>query len=695
MAVLVFTVLCLGVGLPFAVLFSGDEEPRWASLAVEGVLLGLGWYLALGMVVARLGLLGRAEILVPSVVLAAAAWSGAVPIIRRWPRPRPTWFGGAVAGLFVIGAFLRRDAFYFLFQTADFGEYVNRANILAAGGPFHDWFLHLFSVTLGLSNVAFGPAGTVAIVPFLGLLVVAGVAATGQRLGFGRVVLAATVVVVALEPIAVWFSRFPASETLYAVLLVAFVHFSVLAVQRGRPGEVAVAAAFAGLMMITRANAVLLGPVLLVVLGVCAVLLRRPALRVLTAVVGASALTLYAGFVYNSRNSAAYFVDAQLEAFVPGRLFALVDSLYRPGEALVGLVVIGLGMVAAVGGAFVVNRFFGPSAEGRLAGATRLAVLPALALGLVAALFVAFLPVGLADAMPRYGWPFLGLVAVGALAVVIGVSRRPDDAGRVVGVLAVVIGGSFALLFAHRLPEAHAAPYHLYWDRYLFSEVFPAMALMGLWGVAAVAGAYHRFVHGRVPTPLVAAVLAVVLVGTGAQAQQRLGLQREQVLFDRAYAQFEELDELAAPAALPVIYSGVAGEDLPDGWLHTNTYRVFALPLQQSFGRYVLNIAGVHPFAPDPRPSEADVARMLRTSGTTEAILIEASAPPAPGDETELATRAAPTVERRRLGSMTMEIPLLPRRLDPSDEAWRELAMDLDVWLVELAPATEPAAAGR
>lgn len=691
--VALFSLLCLGVGLPVAVLLARRERPQWAAVVAEGLFLGLAWYLVAGLVLARLGLLGRLAILVPTVAAAGFGWYRALPVLARWPRPQPTWLAGGLVTVVAAGAFLRRDAFYFMFQTADFGEYVNRANILAAGGPFHDWFLHLFSVALGLSNVALGPAGTVDIVPFFGLLVVVGIAALGQRLGFAPVVVVGVLVALVVEPVAVWFSRFPASETLYAALLVAFVHFFVLAIRRGGRADVAVPAMFAGLMMVTRANAVLVAPVLVVVLGVCSVVLTRPMLRRSAVVVVASILALFGGFIYNARNSAAYFVDYQLEAFTPGRLFSLIDTLDRPLEAAAALVVLSAALVALVVLALGVNRLVGPSSTWAPTRWARVAVLPGLALTMALAVPVAFRPLGLIDALPRYGWFFLALVALGVPGVLVAVSRRSEDPGRVVAaVLAVVVGGAFVLLFARRLPEAHDAPYHLYWDRYLFSEVFPAMALVGLWGGAALVGGFRWLARRRAGVPMAAVLGTVILVAAGFQVGQRLGLQREGVLFDQAYGQFQALDQLVGPAGVPVIYAGLASEDLPEGWLHTNTYRVFALPLQQSFGRAVLNIDGVEPFAPDPRPSDAEVAAMLRRSGAGEAVLVAASGGTGDGGG-GMATQSAPALRRQRLGSLTMEIPLLPRRLDPAEEAWRDLTMDLDVWRVFL-PAGRSRAPG-
>ncbi len=67
---------------------------------------------------------------------------------------------------------LRTDPIYFIYQTADFGEYVNRANRIAAGGPFGEWFLDLFPATLSVPSLIFGSIHTVDAMPLLGLLVV-------------------------------------------------------------------------------------------------------------------------------------------------------------------------------------------------------------------------------------------------------------------------------------------------------------------------------------------------------------------------------------------------------------------------------------------------------------------------------------------------------------------------------------------
>ena len=302
-ATLCFAVLCLVPGAPLALLMRPRTGVvRMGELLVEGLLLGLGWWLVLGLVLAQVASLSTLALVLPTVAVAAAALYLAQRrgTLDRLAWPRPTWLGTAVVGIVLVGLWIRRDPFYLLYQTTDMSEYIRAGNAMAAGGDFSGWFVRLFQVPLALSSFVFGRDSTVAVLPFLGVLVPVTAASIVARLGFTPVVAVAVLALGIVDPVAVWFSRFPASETLYAVLLLGLVLFTVLAVRRRQLPEAVVAGAFAGLLMLTRGNAVLLVPVLVVAAGLCAVLVPRKQFHVVLASVLAAEVFLYAAFVYNT-----------------------------------------------------------------------------------------------------------------------------------------------------------------------------------------------------------------------------------------------------------------------------------------------------------------------------------------------------------------------------------------------------------
>ena len=663
-ATLLFAAACLAPGLPWALVLrrrTGDGDVRWGEAAVEGLVLGLAWWLVLGLVVATFGDLGWVVLLVPTAVVAGAGLALARPLPRR--RPAFTWLHPATGLVLAFALVLRRDPFYMLYQTSDMGEYIRAGNALAEGGGFSGWFVRLFQVPIALSSFAFGPDDAVAVVPFLGLLVAVVAASLASRLT-RPVVGLAVLALLAVDPVAVWFSRFPASETLYAALLLGMLLFLFLAVQRGRLPEAVVAGGLAGLLLLTRGNALILAPLVLVALPLCALLLPPRPYRVVTVFGLAATAALYAGFVYDSVTQKAYFVGDQLVAFVPARLFPYVDSLDRPVEATVWAVVVAVAALAWAAGGLVLNRTLGPQSGRRLP--LRPWLLPAVAVLIAAALLV--LPTGvLVDSLSRLGVVLLVLALAGTVVAVESAGRLAP-AARVVVVLCVLIAGAFAAFQADRLGVARQAPYHLYWDRYLFSEVVPALVVLGAFAVDA-----GRRLLARVPAPAVAVVLAVVGVAGGAQALAAGAPAREHELFDGAYGQLDALEELMPDPSLPVVYSGLPTPELPDGWFPeftANTYRVVATPLEETFDRPVLNRLPA-PSSEDPVLGEAAVNALLAEAGVDRAYLVQVVRPGAP----ELGTP---------VGTVTLRIPVLDRQPDPDDERWRIFELPVEVREVSL-----------
>lgn len=664
---LLFAAATLAPGLPAALALRGrGAEGRWGEVLVEGLVLGAVWWLTLGLVVATVDDLRALPLVVLTLVFAAAtgglAWRRGIAL----PRPAPTAVGVAVAGVLLIAAWLRRDPFYLLYQTSDMSEYIRAGNALADGGGFSGWFVRLFQVPLALSSMLLGRDDTVAVVPFIGLLVAVFAGSLGARLA--RPVVGLVVLVVAtVDPVAVWFSRFPASETLYAALLLGIVVLLLAALQRGDHASAVVAGAACGLLIVTRGNGVLVAPLLLVTLPVCALLVPPGAQRLLTSFTLAAVASLFAGFVYDSATQNAYFVE-QLSYVTPARLLPWVDSLHRPVEAVLwGLGVAAVTLAVAAASLRLNHRVVRAAGDDATGPPVTRAVLPVLAVGAAVVLLVA-LPAGvLANSLARFGPATLAAAAAGLAVAVVGGTALPGPVRPVV-VLAVLVGGGFALFQAARLEDAAYAPYHLYWERYLFSEVLPAMAILGALGVdaalRALKGVDRRVVAG----------VGVAALGVGAGVSLRMGAEaRERRLFDRAYEQVAALDEVLEDRDLPIVYSGLAPEQLPPAWFTWNTYRVLATPLEESFGRELLvSIPAAN--APDPVLSDPEVDRVLARARVSRAYLLRVRPPGAD----------APAGEGRRVGTVRVRIPVYDRQPDPDDEQWRVFELVVDVSEVTL-----------
>ena len=126
--------------------------------------------------------------------------------------------------------------------------------------------------------------------------------------------------------------------------------------------------------------------------------------------------------------------------------------------------------------------------------------------------------------------------------------------------------------------------------------------------------------------------------------------------------------DLTDDPVLPVVYSGIPTEQLPNGWFPeftSNTYRVVATPLQETFDRRVLNQLAV-PSAEDPVLDEASVLALLRSNGGEDAYLVQVLRP----DALSIG---------QRVGTVSLRIPVLDRQPDPADEKWRIFDLVLEV----------------
>ena len=644
LSALVLGALVLAPGIPLALVVGRGE--RWSAVGAEALVLGLSWWLLLGLTFSHLGWFDRWQVLLPTAVLVALLAVPAWRAARTVARPSPTWFSAFLAVTTVLALVLRREPFYFLYQIGDFGEYVNRANAVADGGGFIGWFTQGFTVALALTHHALGENGTVELMPFLGTVLVLLSVEVADQLRASPWARAVVAVILTVGVVPVWFGRFPASETLYAVLQVGVVLVVAAAVRRGSHPMAVAGGAVCGLLLVTRGNGILLGPIVILFVLISALVVERRTLQVQCTFLASALVSLGFAFAFNARFSHPYFIAEQLPKFVPDPIFRHLEGMgglrfAAPRFALLFAVTAGL-----VVGVRALHARVGPSRQGRVLRILRRGVLPACVAAGVLALFTALDGAGLTDALARYDPVVELLGAVGAGVAMWRFADRFDDVERSAAALTILTGLAFALLYAERLPRPRYAPYFLYWDRYLFSELFPLMVIAAVWAVWLLE-------RSRVPGP----AIGVAALGLGALLHADAAVVREQTFMADAYEQLDAVDRLAEDDELLLLFAGVRPEEMPLALCHPNTHRLVASPLASTFGRRFLNL-GLAPYAPDPLPSDADLLAAMERADREEAYLVQVAV----GDEPAPAL-ASSALDITPIGSTPLLVPLLDRPL--------------------------------
>lgn len=669
---LVLVLLALIPGLPLALLFHRRATVSWPVLLVEAGSIGLLWYLLVGLGAARLDRFDPAVIMGFTLLVAAGLGYVAARSLPRCELPRPSLAALLVLAVLVLAVYLRREAIYFIYEIDDMGEYVNRANRLAQGRELIQSFPHGFTVMLGLSRLALGPAHTVAVVPVLGCLFVALVPAITRALGMHAwtTVLATTLTAVHVVP--VWFSRLPASEALYAPLLLAGVYWLTTALAGGGSAPRAVVAGcFLGVLMLVRGTALLLLPILAAWLCVVAVSVDRRSFRICAWVTGGAMAGLVLGYAYNVEFVRAYFVHRQLIKFAGP---AVVDSLARLGwlEASVSL---GAAAALGLGGLLLAARALNSRVWPR--GSPQLVLVGVI--GAALALVLRFPIGGLAEASRHFGPLLLGLAAVGVVALLWDPGAAPV---RATMLLAMAMLAPFAALFAWQFHEPLAHPVFLYYDRYLFSEVFPALLLLMMNGAHALEVAARRLgtwrLVRRVAWP---AAFAGLVLGVADLLRPTLAATSD-VMYKGAYQQIEGLDRITRiKGNAPLAFSGY---DAPvAGWIFPNTYRAFAVPLFRTFDRQLLNNVR-DPFAPDPVLTPRQLRSLLREQGIRHAYLIVATDSRLAHDREFLDDRH---VRRELLGAASMTVPILRREVGHRVSNFAHQRLDFQVYWIDASQA--------
>lgn len=660
-------------GIPAALLVDRKRPIHIAQTFVLGEFLGLGVVLLVVLALVHLGIYTISTFAVTLVVASAVLWVGPLRTSPRVRPPKVTAAGGIMAVIIGGAVLLRTDPIYFIYHTADFGEYVNRANRIAAGGPFGEWFLDLFPATLSVPSLIFGSIHTVDVMPLLGLLLVIGIAGISHRAGYSPWLTVAVAFIAAFHIVPVWYSEFPASEMLSAVLLVGMLLVLTTALAEGSSAGAVAAGTFGFFLAIARANAVLLAPVVILASVAAIVLLNERAQKTTTTFIAAFFLASVAGFFYDLTFNFPYFAEYQLGLFLPTQVVSFVGSLRNPLATVVFAVVAG----AAVWALIAVARWIG--------GRERLArgLSTAGPLVLLGALFVF---IGRRAATGAYASPGGKIMILGALVVlltitgiIVGAFANPGahPERHVVYWIATVAIIAFTALQSVRvdLSANDVAPYYLYWQRYYLSEIFPLALLLSLgaldWLSIRIAGLFESTSGWRRLTPAALAVTAMVIVGAGAVGPNLAVASGS--MFSDAYETIADLDRMTSdPGDAPIIYIGP--EALPEGWFWPNTARLVALPLAETFGRRVVGNEGSR--APDLQPTSEQLVELLDDTGEDQVFVIAHTSTVPDGD-----VLAGAGWEMTEVGTVRLTVERLPwvPTVDPRDQTYVSTTLDLVV----------------
>ena len=666
-ALVVFCVLIL-IGAPVALSLPGPAR-EWTGLAFEAFVVGVVVEMLVAIVLLHAGHYSPWTVLVATVLVVGAATAA----IRRFggPAAARSSRGGLEAALIGLGTLvfvfvalrIRHAPSYFIFQTGDMGGYVNTANILRrTGGPYGTQ-PQGFTLFLRETNLLLGRANTVAGLPALGAGLLLGAVAFARALRLHIVAAIGIAVILLVHPVTVWFSLFPVSEALFAVLLLALLYLLLRTRAKGSTAYAVIAGLVVGSMLLTRGEAVLFAPILTLLLLASAAVDDEPTARVQFQFSMVALVALVAAYAYDVTYAHIYF-RGQLRHLLPhfASRFAERAKLEHFSVALVVAGVVALALVLGLTG--LVRRFARPRLVERPLLFWRWAYGAVVVLALLTLL--TFHLDGLTDTWTRWGAVLLILVVIGGAGVVAQPGRYIDVA---CGWLLLMVIGVFVVLFARRVPHPKVQTYYLYFDRYLFSEVLPAALPLAVIGIQMIVDACTRWAPARVAKVAIAAIVVLVVIGLVPQVHETQRITKYRLL-GHSYDALHRIDELTRSAGTPgaVVYSG--SRTKPKQWFYPNTYRAFALPLRQSFDREVFGIPTAA-LGKDDVYSPATALAVLQANNHPTGYLVKLR---------QARTHLPDDVHTKWLGSVGYVSPLLGQTTHEPAAPWKLAKLRFDVY---------------
>ncbi|HEY4268852.1 MAG TPA: hypothetical protein VGM94_11740 [Galbitalea sp.] len=696
-AVAVTGLIFVVAGLPVAFLVRRRRE-SWAALLTDAAMLGI--------VVVTLAITAGTVFGWWASFVLAAAWLAACVTFRFWAsldglrrpqlRARPAWWI-IVAVVAVVAIAFRLETVEFLPWVGDMGAYVNWANEFVRTGHLSATWPPLLPVFMAIPRWIFGLAGTTAGMSLTGLLLIAGVSRVLWRLGVNRWIVLAIAGALALNVHAIWFSTFPASESLSAPLLLAWINLLVAMIQtRSQRAQLLLCAVvflvFSALGLLRASAGLILVPVAVVAIGSLVFASWRPLAAPIWKFFGATVLGALISFWYGIAVIPAYFVNTQVQAEIPRALFVL---LKRGGALTPGPVSAALVLLAAA--AIVLLAIWLPRTVERAASARSAAAAPPrtatrawrIVLIVLAALVVVELVLlfavgsNVAIIVLRMGvWlPVLSVIAI------VGVARRHTvDAAAAIVVLLGTIVLFFCAFQTFRLGSDRPHAFYLYWDRYLFSEVFPAMSVLAGVGLAVLlrwalkSPSLGRVLRGGRATAVAACVAVVAIVASAVPGAGMLQTMADGTYMSGDYAFTNRLAAEAKAHHGPILWGATTAGPIPT-FFFPNTWMAFAVPLQRSYGISIANVSQANPnFGPDAVISK-QVLHDVVSCGST-ALVFETQNGGSPLDDRLRGTGYVATL----VAHQTSNIQLLGE--PPVHGTWTRARIAVDAWRVSADPAS-------
>ncbi|MCL2463831.1 MAG: hypothetical protein FWF28_02015 [Micrococcales bacterium] len=716
-ATIAFGAVFVILGLPSAAALRSPSDGR-VALTADALQHGLVWLTLAVTAWAWLRGWGFAAVAVLWVVALAVAVRGRgrhVRVRRSHARGEMALgFGWLV--VLVVALLLRLRDENFLPWIGDMGAYVNWANGFAATGHLNATWPPLFPAYLAVASAVFGTAHVGIGLPVLGMVLIVGVARVVHVLGAPRLVVLLAGALLAVQLHAVWFSTFPASESLNAPMFALWLTL-LLRVLRGDSRTrllVGGGTVMAALALLRGDVALTLLPLRVAVIVIAAVRGWRRYLPGLEWCWYAALLAALAGYWYGISKIPLYYVSMQIAALLPARVMGRLTAfgVFRPTAVTAAVLVLGALVVWCIGW-LVVRRLQRGFRDGQRAAIahdggglveitrphTRFSswtwmprgvlVVPAIAwVALVGGLILVNGEV--ARVLDRMGPVFVVGVLAAFLLLAIDVREDLRVAG---GVLSVIL--LFYVTFqGYRLGHPSPHQFYLYWDRYLFSEVLPILVVLTCVAVWLGAERLHVLLRpwcATLPrTGATCTIGIVAMVALVAPQWNSLRLATSETFLDGAYsltAQVAQEVESAAPNT-PVIWVASSSHAVPH-WPFPNTWMGFGKPLESTFGLPVVDIrtSTGGDFAPDVVLNADSLAAAFACTGSDRLVVLEAQS----GDQ---------PAAQRLTGSGYTFTPLLSDEqtistlTQPPNNGWQPAAISVKGWVAERLPAAPDVATG-
>ncbi|MGE0171401.1 MAG: hypothetical protein AB7T49_01390 [Oligoflexales bacterium] len=552
-------------------------------------------------------------------LLAAGLWTY-VLVCRRfkiiWGLPQKYLASiMAFAFLFFVACLFRQGTSNFLYLVGDMGQYVNDANRLVKVHRLGQGFPHMFTAFLALSHMFFGVAGTVNIVPFFGLMAALCLCAIIVRQGFDRKTILFVAVMALLDLLPVWFSKFPASEILYALQVVTFFYFLSTCLEQKSKVYGILAALTVFSLGLTRVNGLLFAVLSMIWLFVPFVKNRQNNLSLYCTTAAALACAVFLAYFYNISFIPNYYIATQMRTALGGNFEQLESfGLFDAGSAL--FAAFGCGLILYMAAFFGLARF--GDRVGKYLRHTLLVV------------FLLLICLVLRGPLAGFSWALNSfnhlLVFFAGCGLALFLYRWKKDESILLGLVAF-IGLVFSVHFCHAVDEPTPHAFYLYYFRYIFSEVYWCALIFAAVGFETLqiylAKVRPNSSRWMVNSFLIASILFV------ANDSYRLS---GRSLYEGSFEQIQWLDETMSDRGKPIFFAGLDPERQikPPGWFYPNMWRAYAEPLDRSFSRRIETLEmnrSLTPFGRDPAINFEQIKMAMKKKNQAAAYLFTASGP--------------------------------------------------------------------